>query len=281
MMKFKDSIKTILDRRPDENNLWDGKYKIPWDDPDFSRKMLKEHLSQDHDLASRKKEMIKKQVQWIHENHGNASTGRLLDLGCGPGLYIERFAQLGYECTGIDFSPASIEFAGELIGKKARLIKGDIRTVDIDDGYDLAVMLYGEINVFSPDDCRGILNKACNALSIGGKILLEVHTFDAIKRIADVPFTWYKSGLGLQGLFSDRPHICLIENHWFDSQQTALQIFRILNENGNLMTYRSTNKASTDDQYKQLLSEAGFSDIAFHTDWPTPSDAFKLISAVK
>ncbi|HHI03179.1 MAG TPA: hypothetical protein ENL22_06630, partial [candidate division Zixibacteria bacterium] len=60
-MKFQDSIKTIIDQHPEERTLWDGKYKIPWDDPGFSRRMLQEHLSQDHDLASRKKEMIKKQ----------------------------------------------------------------------------------------------------------------------------------------------------------------------------------------------------------------------------
>jgi len=28
--------------------------KIPWDDPAFSERMLKEHLSQEHDAASRR-----------------------------------------------------------------------------------------------------------------------------------------------------------------------------------------------------------------------------------
>ena len=30
---------------------WQGAYEIPWDDPDFSRRMLAEHLTQDHDVA--------------------------------------------------------------------------------------------------------------------------------------------------------------------------------------------------------------------------------------
>jgi hypothetical protein len=33
------------------DNIWHGAYKIPWDEPEFSRRMLVEHLSQDHDLA--------------------------------------------------------------------------------------------------------------------------------------------------------------------------------------------------------------------------------------
>ena len=33
---------------------WSEGDNIPWDDPDFSERMLKEHLSQEHDLASRR-----------------------------------------------------------------------------------------------------------------------------------------------------------------------------------------------------------------------------------
>ena len=35
---------------------WEEGDNIPWDDPDFSRRMLKEHLAQSHHLASRKRE---------------------------------------------------------------------------------------------------------------------------------------------------------------------------------------------------------------------------------
>ena len=67
-MSFQDSLNTLIDKAVDEENLWNQAYKIPWDDPDFSRRMLAEHLSQEHDLASRKREMIRTQVQWIHEH---------------------------------------------------------------------------------------------------------------------------------------------------------------------------------------------------------------------
>ena len=33
---------------------WDEGEKIPWNEPGFSARMLKEHLSQDHDWASRR-----------------------------------------------------------------------------------------------------------------------------------------------------------------------------------------------------------------------------------
>jgi SAM-dependent methyltransferase len=281
-MGLKDSLNTIMNKKVDEETLWDGAYKILWDDPDFSRRMLGEHLSQEHDLASRKHQMIQKQVQWIHEHICNNTPAKLLDIGCGPGLYIEQFAALDYDCSGIDFSPASIEYARNRLGDKARLIEDDIRSADFGGGYDLAMMVFGEINVFSPVECRKILKKTFEALSPGGKLMLEAHTFDAVERIGRAPNGWYKSGPGLLGLFSDNPHICLIENRWLEKQQTTLQQFHILDAaDGSVKSYRSTTKAWTNDQYKQLLTEAGFTDIVTHSGWPVHSQDLMLLEAVK
>ena len=276
------SLKSIIDNTPDSENLWDGKYKIPWDDLEFSRRMLREHLSQDHDLASRKQEIIKAQVEWIHEKLKNSSAMRLLDIGCGPGLYIEQLVKLGYECSGIDFSPASIEYAAGHLGDKAHLVEGDVRSVDFGDGYDMAMMLYGELDVFSPMESKKILQKIHNALKPGGKLLLEVHKFDTVKRCGEAPGSWYKSGKGLTGIFSDDPHICLIENHWFDKQNTSLQVFNVIYaDSSEVELYRSTTQARTDDDYKELLLESGFTNPAFHADWPCQSADFAFISAVK
>ena len=281
-MSLQDSLDTIINHVVDEDTLWDGAYKIPWDDPDFSRRMLAEHLSQEHDLASRKREMIRTQVQWIHENISNNTPATLLDIGCGPGLYIEQFAALDYDCSGIDFSPASIEYAKIQLGNKAKLVKGDIRSADFGSDYDLAMMVFGEFNVFSPDECRMILRKTFGALSPGGKLLIEAHTFEAVESIGRAPNSWYKSGPGLLGLFSDDPHICLIENHWLDKQQTALQQFHILEAaDGAVRSYRSTTKAWTTDQYKKLLTEAGFADAAIHFEWPVHSQDLLLLEAGK
>ena len=41
---------------------WLPTAQIPWDDADFSRRMLAEHLSQDHALASRRTEWIDRQA---------------------------------------------------------------------------------------------------------------------------------------------------------------------------------------------------------------------------
>lgn len=51
----------IIHRQPNPQPWSEGE-KIPWNDPAFSKRMLKEHLSQAHDAASRRSETIDAQV---------------------------------------------------------------------------------------------------------------------------------------------------------------------------------------------------------------------------
>jgi len=197
MMNCQNLEKAFFSDPVSANNLWAGQYKIPWNEPGFSRRMLKEHLSQEHDLASRKTEMIQSQVRWIHENIGNGAARKLLDLGCGPGFYIKEFCALGYDCCGIDFSPASIAHARQSIGDAARWIQEDVRFADFGWGYEIAQMIFGEFNVFSPQESRQMLRRIFDALAPGGKLLIEAQVFDAVKRIGQTPNSWYKAESGL------------------------------------------------------------------------------------
>lgn len=66
-----------------------------WNDEYISKQMLKAHLDPDFDGASRKLDFIEKSVAWITEQIPPADYPLLLDVGCGPGIYAERFAQRG------------------------------------------------------------------------------------------------------------------------------------------------------------------------------------------
>jgi 2-polyprenyl-3-methyl-5-hydroxy-6-metoxy-1,4-benzoquinol methylase len=114
------TILDIIDRTP-KPAPWSEGDNIPWDDPGFSERMLAEHLSQEHDLASRRSEAIDHHVEWIFSEILGSRPARLLDLGCGPGLYTVRLARAGCECVGIDFSPASIRHARDLTATEAGL----------------------------------------------------------------------------------------------------------------------------------------------------------------
>ena len=70
-----------------------------WDDEHISRGMLAAHLDPEFEGASRSFAFMDRSVDWICATAPPATHPRLLDLGCGPGLYAERFARAGYAVT--------------------------------------------------------------------------------------------------------------------------------------------------------------------------------------
>lgn len=287
-------INEILSYKPQKNNLWKGKYKIPWNDPEFSKRMLKMHLSQEHDMASRRSVVIEKQTQWIHENFLQDKCSHILDLGCGPGFYLKKLSDLGHNCTGIDFSPSAIEYAKQSCSN-VKLMLGDITNVTYGENYDLIMILFGEINVFSPQECKLILNKAYNALKTGGILIIEAYLFEAVKKIGQSAKNWFRSNKSKKStehwfdnvindsLFSEEPHIILIENNWLEDEQIALSNFWILEDNKNTCHYISTTRAYTEQQYINLFKDIGFQNITNRSfgEASTDSSDFCLFTGMK
>ena len=258
------NLMDLLQRNPQPEPWAEGE-KIPWNEPGFSRRMLREHLSQEYDWASRRGITIEKHVDWIHQKILSGLPARILDLGCGPGFYTSRLAKLGHECTGLDFSPASIEYARDY-AQNANLHCSyqleDIRKAGFGSGYDLAMFIFGEFNVFTPQDARRILQKVYQAIQTKGSLLLEVHTFEVVRQVGLQASSWYSSD---SGLFSDRPHLCLQENFWDEDRSVATQRYFIVDaQTGRVTRYASSMQAYTEDQYRNVLEECGFQGIAFY-----------------
>ena len=245
-------------------DAWERDGKIPWHEPGFSGRMLAEHLSQEHDGASRRSGIIEKQVDWIHCEVLSGRDARILDLGCGPGLYTSRLAKLGHECVGIDFSPASIAYAVEQAkggGLRCSYRCEDIRAAEYGTGFGLVMLVHGEFNTFRPADAREILEKANAALAGDGVILLEPHTFEAVRQSGQQPPSWYSAP---SGLFSERPHVCLEEHFWDAASRTSTTRFFIVDAaTAEVTQHASSTQAYTDDEYRSALRECGFEDIRF------------------
>lgn len=250
------------------DDIWQGQYKIPWHESDFSRRMLAEHLCQAHDMASRRLEWIDRQVVWIHRELLRGRAARTLDLGCGPGLYAHRLGMLGHHCRAIDFGPASIEYARTETpaGADCEFILADLRQADFGGPLDLAIMLFGEFNVFSPSEILDMLRKARANLVPGGRMMLEVSTPLAVRDIGSAEPTEREHQACL---FSDRPHRCRTESRWLPEAQVAMQTFTITDTaDGATRFYRSTTKAWADDELSALLNAAGFASCLRRDDWP-------------
>ena len=258
-MNIKQLIKRIETPEP-----WSEGEKIPWNDSGFSERMLEYHLTQEHDLASRRFEIIDRHVDWIHNKLGGKPS-KILDLACGPGLYSNRLTKLGHSCRGIDFSPASIKYAREQAIKEEveiDYVLEDIRTADYGDNNDLALFIYGEFNVFKPVDIKHVLKKAYDSLKEGGLFIAEPNRYETVKQVGTSPASWYSSQ---EGLFSPKPHLCLMENLWDQEKHVATTRYFIIDaETNNVTLHASSMVAYTRENLEQIIREVGFKDIVFH-----------------
>lgn len=62
-----------------------------WADSHISKGMLEAHLNKELDSATRNHSFVRRSAQWISELAPVSQYPRLLDLGCGPGIYAEQF----------------------------------------------------------------------------------------------------------------------------------------------------------------------------------------------
>ncbi len=250
-------VQWLLKREP--LRAWKGEDKIPWNDPDFSQRMLEVHLDQSTGLASRPFAKIDQHVEFIHREVLLGKPSRILDLGCGPGFYAHRLTSLGHEVTGIDFSPASIEFARSHGG--GRFMQDDLLTASYGEGWDLVTFLFGEPNTFAPSDLKLIVVKAHKALNPGGVLLMEVTKHEAVRAMGDQSPTWDASP---GGLFHPGPHLWLQESRWDEGAQAAKSRWHIVAEGEAPNSFGCTTQSWTEEQMRDLLGQAGFQGIQIY-----------------
>jgi SAM-dependent methyltransferase len=241
---------------------WAEGDNIPWDDPGFSERMLREHLSQAHDHASRRAEKIDRHVAWIHAELLAARPARVLDLACGPGLYASRLARLGHSCHGIDFSPASIAYArtqAQEEGLACTYRQADLRAGNYGGGFDLAMLLYGQFNVFRQEEARAILREARAALRPGGWLLLEPQTLASARAEGLGEPTWFSSR---GGLFSERPHLLFEEHAWDEDGRVVTTRFYVVDaKDASVTRHAMSTQAYEDEDLVHLLTECGFHEV--------------------
>jgi SAM-dependent methyltransferase len=276
------SITDIIDR-PLPPMPWEEGDNIPWDEPAFSERMLAEHLSQDHDLASRRSAAIDTHVVRLLDSIA-PPPGRVLDLACGPGLYLSRLADAGYSGVGIDFSPAAITYArtwAEVADHDLQYRLEDLRTADFGGGYGAALLLFGQFNVFRRDQARSILARIHAALEPGGVVVLEPQTREAVERSGRVSASWAGHATGL---FATSPHLLLTEAFWDDAAATATRRFYVVDAaTGSVARHALSAVAYTEEELTALLVEAGFAQVEHRPSLSgeRADDGLSVVAAVK
>jgi len=229
-----------------------------WDDPHISSQMLAAHLDPKNDLASRRPETIDKSVDWMIQTLGLHDGASVLDLGCGPGLYAMRLAQRGQRVTGLDYSRRSIEYAIQSAKQHNLTIEyryQDYLTLNDNERYDLALLIYGDFCPLSPIQRSQLLANVHRALKPGGHFILDVTTREHRKRYGNTN-GWYVSE---NGFWKPGLHLVLEQGFDYPEQSIFLDQTIVMDENGMLLVYRNWFQDYTRETITSELENGGFS----------------------
>ncbi len=270
--RWPESILAVV-RRTRDARPWQDGYKIPWDDPGFSRLVLDVHLDASTHMASRAPDVIAEHVAWLLElltaepmPEGRAR--HVLDLGCGPGLYAPALSRAGMAVTGIDFSPAAIAHARtaarDAAIEQVSFIEADLTDLPADlvadlGPVDVATFWFGEFNSFPPVQARAILDGMAAAVTPGGLLVLEYQPWDLFARDQSTSWEAHESSV-----FCDQPHLWLQEHHWDEELRAEIIVFWVLEAaTGRLQRHTQCHQAYPDTELAAMLAEAGFDEPRF------------------
>ena len=267
-----DALRLLADR-PQPPLPWRDGRQIPWNDPEFSRRVLSVHLDPGTHMASRAPAVIAEHVAWLLElmSAEPVPDGRprhLLDLGCGPGLYALPLARAGLHVTGIDFSPAAVAHANQTAAAAGldtvKILEADLTALPADlpaalAPVDVVTFWFGEFASFPPDQAAAMLTALAPAVAPDGLLVLEYQPWDLFPQ--DSGTSW---SVAENSVFADGPHLWLQEWSWDEDARAEITVHWIVDPaTGRLHRHAQCHQAYTDTELAQLLADAGFDRARF------------------
>jgi 2-polyprenyl-3-methyl-5-hydroxy-6-metoxy-1,4-benzoquinol methylase len=178
---------------------------------------------------------------------GNA----LLDVGCGPGHYCERFASEGFKATGIDLDEAMIAEAQRRY-PEAKFRCLDMRRVDeIGKQFDCIWSIGNVLAHLPTEELAPFISKIHSLLKPGGHWIMQVMNWDALTGLTHYNFpTRTIEANGSTATF---------HRHYSSITPESLQFTLSLRDEDSVMFEESVTLYPFGmDRYRTLHEEAGF-----------------------
>jgi 2-polyprenyl-3-methyl-5-hydroxy-6-metoxy-1,4-benzoquinol methylase len=201
-----------------------------WTNEHTAQQMLQYHLNDDIEASSRNSAFIEKSCAWIAD-HFKIKGKKVIDFGCGPGLYASRLAQKGALVTGIDFSENSIEYgqtAAKEKGLSIHYVVSDYLDFETDEKFDLIIMIMCDFCALSPAQRKILLGKFKTILKPEGSIFMDVYSISAFKK-KNESATYEKNQL--YGFWSPNDYYAFVNTFKYEDDRVILDKYTIFEAN--------------------------------------------------
>jgi SAM-dependent methyltransferase len=240
-----------------------------WTDPYISARLLEAHLDPATDAASRRPAAQDATLAWL-EREVLPRSGRVLDLGCGPGLYALELARRGYAVTGLDWSERSLAYARERAAEAGLAVdyrQGNYLDCGFGAGYEAALMIYCDLGALDPAARLALLKKVRAALAPGGAFAFDLWG-EGLPASVAFGKDWT---IGEGGFWSAGPHLALTEtSHFPERKLVQRRVLLAEAAAGRTERFMIRDYYFSDAEIAALVREAGFADCSFRRGFLPP-----------
>ncbi len=259
-----------MTRRPSQIEAWprafDPDVELDWGDPVASRRLLREHLDQSHDGASRRLGAVDAHVRRLSRLLPQPPA-HVLDAACGPGLYSVRLARAGYRVTALDVGPAVISHARRLARDEGvdALVTArveDLRNLAGRPQYDAAVLIYHVLEGFPRREQPTVLRRLGSCLRAGAPLIVEM------RLRPDQPDGRISSWEVVEAsILSDRRHLLLVETVHDRARNTYVLRETAVFDDGGTAVQQTSSAFTRLGAIPALFARAGLAIDAVHDGW--------------
>ena len=251
-----------------------------WTDEHTSKKMLDYHLNEEIDVSSRNARFINRSVSWIIEKFNLNNKSNVLDFGCGPGLYTNRFAERGINVTGVDFSKRSIEYAAQIASSKnlkVNYVHKNYLEYETQDRFDLITMIMCDYCALSPEQRGIMLNKFKELLKPSGNVLLDVYSVKSYNQREEIAAYEFNH---LNNFWSPEDYYCFVNTFKYCDEKIILDKYTIIEKAQTRVIYNWLQYYSV-ETLRREFEDNGLEVLEFYSDvCGLPYDAESLEFAV-
>lgn len=228
-----------------------------WNNQHTSKQMLKYHLNESLDMASRSKVFIESSVEWLVSKFKIQPGTLICDFGCGPGLYTTRFAERGAFVTGIDFSENSLQYAKETARKKNLEIEYILKNYldfNTENRFDLITMIMCDFCALSSEQRKKLLSSFSNCLSNSGSIVLDVYSLKSYEQRQETSFFEHRQ---INSFWSENDYYGFVNTFKYDKEKVVLDKYTIVEADRNWEVFNWLQYYGL-DSLKAEFAENGF-----------------------
>lgn len=229
-----------------------------WDNSHISKMMLMAHLNPNWDAASRKPETIEKTCQWLVSELGLGINKKVLDLGCGPGLYCSQLYEYGLKLVGLDYSSRSLNYAvkqAKESNKKIEYRYMNYLEMGYENEFDAVMLIYCDFGVLSKSNRVELLKKIHRGLKPGGTFVFDVWS-TTYKELNSEYKNWVVHEKS--GFWKPTPHLELISKRYFHEAGVSWKQHIIIEKETQTHVYNLWEQCYTKETITALLTANGF-----------------------